>query len=359
MSLCTVLWWLALLSTLCICNAGDEQRWYQHFPESFNNIRPRLFGLPFPGHVPENRQEVAGRSAAGPSSAISRPAPGSVPHSSGQPITPPTSETYRPFGPSKDPFIQSVINGREVEQVKQFYGEDYRAYGLYTVGIENFEVKPYPINLELLQSTYQWGPINPIDFESVNPSGRTIMNGVTFRPDPLVLQRIQNQINAPLRETGWQPAAVMPGIRGSAKEGEFLWPPVSRISRDGLENLLQMSVSTRKRFNKGVSEAMNLHGPTKPGVWTMVLPAIGGQQERRIMMTPVNSEYFTEPAHTSPQSVMWLFHEVLLARKRHLGPMKPRLTLLGASFLPNNAVYVLSQKRVIRPAFAHVSNLVH
>ncbi|CDU25918.1 uncharacterized protein SPSC_06089 [Sporisorium scitamineum] len=359
----TALYWLGLLSTLLVCSAmdGQDESWreYRHFPApshaDSSNIKPRPFGLPIPGHEPESWESMAVEprfSASGSGSAISRPFPGTIPPSAGR-SSHPNTKRQRLYEPADDPFTEVDNNGQVVRQVKQFFMDNHQRYGPFTIGLDKFENKRYPLDVPLLQNTWSFGSFIPTDFETfAYQADKSPFHGVFYRPHPEVLEYIRKTLDDSLRRYHWTPEVINPRDSESAKEAEFLWPPV-HLHRN-VENQLSMIYDVRHRFNQGVKEAIKRH-PAGRSVWTMQLGHPGILSFRKILMVRVRSDWYTTVMTLSPRSEFWLFYEGLLDLQS--GNI-PRMNLLGGMFLPKGAVDYLMHDGIARPSVHTVTNIL-
>ncbi|TKY86273.1 hypothetical protein EX895_005098 [Sporisorium graminicola] len=342
----TALCWLGLLSTLLVRSAMDDANArgrygseYRPFA-GFNFAQPDKFG--------------ADSSATGSGSAIRRPPPGSLVPSDAQFRTPASTLSRNLYGPGERFLTDTVVDGKRLRMVPQFIMEDHRPYGPYTVGLENFEVKRYPLDVNFLRGTYHLGNMPATSFEQyTSPDSSSFLKNIIYRPDPDVLRRITETVQAPEYFQGRKPQLVHPWDLNGPKQGEFLWPPVHP---DETQLQLKMIHPNRQRMARAVMEAIALHGRNQRNVFSMVIPQVREQKKRFIMMVPVQSEFFTSPPHTSPNSDLWLFLETVQDSKNK---MQPRMALLGASYLPKDATSFLVAHNIIRPAKLNILNYIH
>ncbi|GAC94430.1 hypothetical protein PHSY_002001 [Pseudozyma hubeiensis SY62] len=257
------------------------------------------------------------------------------------------------FGPRMPPWsaIPESWNGHRYLQFKvhQFPMEDGRAYGPYKVGVGHytFQNKPYPLDIKFFRASYQFGPLQPTSFERYDWTGMDLTDNSIFRPDPELLRRVQQRIGGSLRFHGWMPEPV-DTVAGTAMQGEYLWPP-SHPHPYRFE--LQMSQRSRKLFLGGALTELTRRPESWPTAWTMILPATEGEAERRVLMTNVPPEAYTDLSRSNRRSDFWLFHEAVLdGRNSNL----PRMALLGGMFLPKGASNILQHEGFIRPAVNHL-----
>ncbi|CBQ72818.1 conserved hypothetical Ustilaginaceae-specific protein [Sporisorium reilianum SRZ2] len=360
MWLCTVLWWSGLLSTLLVCSAMDpEDRTYQPFP-GFHHARsfkavPRPYILPIPGHEPDDWEQLAdgAGSSAPPQDPIGSAHPSTVPPYVAQLYHPANNRHQSLYGPGPDPIAEERIDGTIVKKVKPFFMDDHRQYGPYSIGLWKFENRPYPVDIPLLQNNYVHDSKPPIDFEFTG-AGRAALDEPLFRPEPQVLKRIQDLLTTTLRRGDWQPKPNDPSDARSALEGEFLWPPV-QLQPD-VPNQLMMKKGIRTSFSMAVAKALEYHHETGRGVWTLELRYPGMMETRKIMMVWARADLNTVVTYRNRKSHFWLFYEAL-QDQAHGG--RPRLALLGGTFLPWDAVDHLYFAGVLRAAHANVLSYMH
>lgn len=231
-------------------------------------------------------------------------------------------------------------------EIAQFVASDGGVYGPYTLGGDRFQTKAYPLDIPLLSSLYQHGRWRPIMFERYYWQGMFLPQSLYYRPDPVLLKRLQERIEMQFFSHGWRLEPV-DTKEGGVWQGEFLWPPVRpRTFKTGV----QISLRAKEQMAGAAVWESSQHKLGVPRVWTITLPAGGRQSERHIMMSSVDPARFTDLDKFNGKSDFWLFHEamtdVLDARNR------PRMILLGGMFLPKGAVGFLQQHGYIRPAFS-------
>ncbi|KAJ9480371.1 hypothetical protein PHBOTO_003593 [Pseudozyma hubeiensis] len=263
-------------------------------------------------------------------------------------------QTNSLFGPRTPPWsaIPESWNGRRYLQFKvhEFPMDDGRTYGPYQVGVGDytFQNKPYPFDkIDFFRASWQFGPIQPTSFERYDWKGMDLTDNSIFRPDPELLRRVQQRIGGSLRFHGWMPEPV-DTVAGTAMQGEYLWPP-SHPHPYRFE--LQMSQRSRKLFLGGALTELTRRPENWPTAWTMIFPATEGEAERRVLMTNVPPQTYTDLSRSNGRSDFWLFHEAVLdGRHSNL----PRMALLGGMFLPKGASNVLQHEGFIRPAINHL-----
>lgn len=263
-----------------------------------------------------------------------------------------STSLYGPRHPPWEPVAPSPVREQtRLFKVRQFPWDDGRMYGPFLVGGTRFQAKPYPLDVSFFRASYRFGSLKPANFERYGWGVLDPHDAPIFRPDPSLLRKLRQRIETPLRFHGWTPEPV-DIVAGSAKEGEYLWPP---SSTHPYRWELQMTLSNRQRMLRAAMSTLNAHSLAAPSAWTMTIPASGKQPERHVMMTPVQANMYTDLSIPNARSDVWLFHEAVMDAQRG----RPRMALLGAMFLPKGAASVLQQEGFIRPAFSDILSHAH
>lgn len=240
-------------------------------------------------------------------------------------------------------------------RVHPFTTPDGRTWGPFRIGGTQFQSKPYPLDTPFFRLTNHYGQLYPVDFEHYIAGEVFLIDNSIFRPNPEMLRRIRVRVVAPLRATGWQPGSI-PGSNDEdwINEGEFLWPPV-RTHPDIRNRELQMTANVRSKLHAEAMAALSQHTMESPSVWTLTLPGVEGERERKIMMTRISPRYADSP-WLAGRSDLWVFHEALVDVMKG---QRTTLGLLGGMFLPKGAAETLRREGYVRPAFAELFGRAH
>ncbi len=125
--------------------------------------------------------------------------------------------------------------------------------------------------------------IIPTNFELLRAGHTTRYGDWIFRPEPEILDYIQNLIPRHLRLAGREPQPVHPD--SPLKQGQMAWPPVDLLPNT--ERSLGMPPFIVGTHRLAVERQLEMHARETPGVYHLEVPTYHGV--RHIMMTPVRA----------------------------------------------------------------------
>lgn len=232
------------------------------------------------------------------------------------------------------------------------FSHQNRNWGPYKIGGSKFDTKAYPLKIRVLQELYKHKPVQSYDFENLqHPDGspragsRLRTRGNMLYPDPQRLLEIGYALWDRLKENGRQPELVSPDQNLPLEQGHWLWPPIE-VTVDGL----QAPKETLYNFRRMLLRRSESHSQATPSLFRLKVPTREGG-ERYILMVPALANSHTAFRATPRSSTLWLFYEVLGHQERY------KMALLGATYLPKDAVNILRATETIRPALiehAHI-----
>ncbi|KAJ1017981.1 hypothetical protein NDA13_006589 [Ustilago tritici] len=251
--------------------------------------------------------------------------------------------------------------------------ESGRAWGPLPIGVEKFSLKSYPVDIPLFEHLYGHTHTVPANFENfvtdrpkrpyyqdadtfpnepAAPAEKRIgTKGMSYRPEPAVLQAVHDTIWQPLRQGGMQPEKL---DQSDVFEGEYLWPPVQAGSNS--KHLIPKSTFL-DRYRSAIT--LNFRNALSGGPSLFHLEVNVKGQIRHILMFPTISGFHVRQIHTPSTSALWLLYEgrIIPPGWRHQGQQK--FAFLGATYLPKNAHDYLQNHGVLRVAFAEHMNALH
>lgn len=243
------------------------------------------------------------------------------------------------------PSGEGTSQGPPVRQEIPVFSHQNRNWGPYEIGGLKFDTKAYPLKIRVLQKLYKHKPVQSYDFERpphpddrLRPRYRLRKWGNMLYPDPQRLLEIQYALWDRLKENGRQPELVSPDQNLPLEQGHWLWPPIE-VTDVGL----QAPTETLYNFRRMLSRRSESHSQAKPNLFRLKVPTREGG-ERYILMVSALANTHTAFRVTPRSSTLWLFYETLGHRGRF------KMALLGATYLPKDAVNILRATETIRPA---------
>ncbi|SPC67633.1 uncharacterized protein UHOD_11780 [Ustilago sp. UG-2017b] len=246
--------------------------------------------------------------------------------------------------------------------------ESGRAWGPLPIGDEKFSMKSYPVNIPLFEHLYGDTHAVPDNFENFvtdrpiqsyyqdadtfpneppAPAEKRIdARGMSYRPEPVVLQAVHDTIWQHLRQGGMQPKKL---YQSDVFQGEYLWPPVE-ADRDS-EHLILMSKLLR-HYRNAISLKFRNALSGGPSMFHLEVNVNG--QIRHILMFPTTRSSRVKQMYALSRSKLWLLYEGMI-----IPPGRQQFALLGATYLPNEAHGYLHDHGVLRVAFAEHMNVLH
>lgn len=257
-------------------------------------------------------------------------------------------------------------------------------WGPLKIGESKFSFHPYPLDLINFEHLYDREDLIPANFEemmfedqpvrpgTVNDVRRKRLqtSGTIFRPEPAVLESIQQRIWRTLAEANVRPYRVdSEDPHNVLVEGQYLWPPVDKLGHPvGAMDIPSNILTLRFRPMVPHRFKVQLKDPSKP-VQLFHLEVQSRGLTRHILMSKARSNDFVEHTHAPKDSQLWFFFEGVMQEastgaRRLMAPpgakeLRRRMAFLGATYLPNKATTVLVRSAVITPAFADHLRAMH
>ncbi|SPO27266.1 uncharacterized protein UTRI_10383 [Ustilago trichophora] len=221
-----------------------------------------------------------------------------------------------------------------------------RQWGPYTLGKPMFSMQTYPLHIPAFKHLYDADGAIFEDFKNFLQNGRLVTSGTHFRPDPWVLDAIQERIWRHL--TGKSIKSKFLRSDRSLREGEYLWAPVdaSDTVDGGLDVPRDLFVN---RMRPVISNRVRSYSTEAPNLFQMDVE-VGGQI-RKVLTLPVTQAFFVDHYPQLRDSQLWLFFEGIIHRSTRPFKESKHLALLGGTFLPDAAEESLRSEDIFLPAF--------